>query len=96
MINKNEFDLLLKEISQIENKIDELKVLNQFDKAKEFENNLAEIREKAKTIQLDRQELSRGFDSVSIEVLYELLTKKEDAFYFASSFFSESFNVFAT
>ena len=50
MINKNEFDLLLKEISQIENKIDELKVLNQFDKAKEFENILAEIREKAKTM----------------------------------------------
>ena len=82
MINKNEFDLLLKEISQIENKIDELKVLNQFDKAKEFENILAEIREKAKTIQLDRQELSRGFDSVSIEVLYELISLKSDVDYF--------------
>lgn len=82
MINKNEFDLLLKEISQIENKIDELKVLNQFDKAKEFENNLAEIREKAKTIQLDRQELSRGFDSVSIEVLYELISLKSDVDYY--------------
>ena len=82
MINKNEFDLLLKEISQIENKIVEVKVLNQFDAAKEFENMLAEIREKAKTIQLDRQELSRGFDNFSLEVLLELINLKSEIDYF--------------
>lgn len=52
MINKKEFDLLLKEIFQIENKIEEIKILNQFDKANEFENILKTIREDAKHIVL--------------------------------------------
>ena len=76
MINKKEFDLLLKEISQIENKIVEIKVLNQFDKANEFENRLSEIREIAKTIHLDQEGLSRGFDDISLSVLHDLIELK--------------------
>ena len=82
MINKSEFDLLLKEISQIENKIIEIKVLNQFDKANEFEEELRQIRERAKEIQLDNEDLSRGFDEISLEVLYSLINLKSEVDYF--------------
>ena len=82
MINKKEFDLLLKEISQIENKIVEIKVLNQFDKANEFENRLSEIREIAKTIHLDQEGLSRGFDDISLSVLHDLIELKANVDYF--------------
>lgn len=82
MINKSEFDLLLKEISQIENKIIEIKVLNQFDKANEFEEELRQIRERAKEIQLDNENLSRGFDEISLEVLYSLINLKSEVDYF--------------
>lgn len=82
MINKKEFDLLLKEISQIENKIVEIKVLNHFDKANEFENRLSEIREVAKTIHLDQDGLSRGFDDVSLMVLRSLIKLKAEVDYF--------------
>ena len=82
MINKKEFDLLLKEISQIENKIVEIKVLNQFDKANEYENRLAEIREVAKTIHLDQENLSRGFDDISLSVLHSLISLKSELDYF--------------
>lgn len=82
MINKKEFDLLLKEISQIESKIVEIKVLNQFDKANEYENRLAEIREVAKTIHLDQENLSRGFDDISLSVLHSLISLKSELDYF--------------
>lgn len=82
MINKKEFDLLLKEISQIENKIIEIKVLNEFDKAKEFEDRIIEIRNKAKEIALDTEDLSRGFDELSLEVLHSLIDLKSDIDYY--------------
>ena len=53
MINKDEFDLLLKEISEIEKKITELKVLNKFDKANTYEEKLNNTRLKASGIVLD-------------------------------------------
>ena len=55
MINKKEFDLLLKEVFQIENKIEEMKILNHFDKASEYNNKLEEIKNKAKNIDLDNE-----------------------------------------
>ncbi len=73
MINKKEFDLLLKEIFQIENKIEEIKILNQFDKANEFENILKTIREDAKHIVLEDNNALSGFDDISLEVLLELI-----------------------
>lgn len=73
MINKKEFDLLLKEIFQIENKIEEIKILNQFDKANEFENILKTIREDAKHIVLEDNNALSGFDDISLEVLLKLI-----------------------
>ena len=49
MINRKEFDLLLQEIFQIENKIEELKVIKQFDKASRYEEDLKQIRSKAES-----------------------------------------------
>ena len=72
MINKK-FDLLLKEIFQIENKIEEIKILNQFDKANEFENILKTIREDAKHIVLEDNNALSGFDDISLEVLLKLI-----------------------
>ncbi len=82
MINKKEFDLLLHEISQIESKITELKVLNKFDKANEYENNLNEIRKKAKEIELDSTGTSMGFDELSRNVLMELILLNSEVDYF--------------
>ena len=82
MINKKEFDLLLHEISQIESKITELKVLNKFDKANEYENNLNEIRKKAKGIELDNTSTSSGFDELSRNVLIELILLNSEVDYF--------------
>lgn len=73
MINKKEFDLLLQVIFQIENKIVEVKILNQFDKAKEYENSLGVIRLKAKDIVLDNENTSNGFDEISLDVLSSLI-----------------------
>lgn len=82
MINKKEFDLLLQEIFQIENKIVEVKILNQFDKAKEYENTLEEIRAKAKDIVLDNENKSNGFDEISLEVLRLLILLDSDIDYY--------------
>ena len=82
MINKKEFDLLLQEIFQIENKIVEVKILNQFDKAKEYENSLEIIRLKAKDIVLDSENKSNGFDEISLEVLRLLILLDSDIDYY--------------
>lgn len=73
MISKKEFDLLLKEISQIENKIVEIKILNHYDKASEYETSLDEIKEKARDIELAEDDKSDGFDKISLEVLSDLI-----------------------
>lgn len=82
MINKKEFDLLLKEIFQIENKIEEMKILNHFDKASEYNNKLEEIKNKAKNIDLDNENNSQGFDENSLNVLYELILLDSDVDYY--------------
>lgn len=81
MINKKEFDLLLQEISQIENKLVELKVLNQFEKANEYENALEKIRMRAKDIQLNTDE-TEGFDNLSLEVFRDLILLDSEVDYF--------------
>ena len=73
MINKDEFDLLLKEISEIEKKITELKVLNKFDKANTYEEKLNNTRLKASGIVLDTADSSNGFDELALEVIAELI-----------------------
>lgn len=82
MINKKEFELLLQEISQIENKLVELKVLNQFDKANEYENSLETIKMKAKDIVLDNENNAEGFDSLSLEVFSDLILLDSDVDYY--------------
>ena len=82
MINKKEFDLLLQEISQIENKIVEIKVLNQFDKANEYEIRLENIREKAKDISLNQDGSSTGFDELSLSVFVDLISWDSDIDYY--------------
>ncbi|MBQ7410531.1 MAG: leucine-rich repeat domain-containing protein [Clostridia bacterium] len=82
MISKKEFDLLLKEISQIENKIVEIKILNQYDKATEYEENLNKIKEKARDIQLSENDKSEGFDEISLEVLSELILLDTEVDYY--------------
>ena len=82
MINKSEFDLLLQEISEIENKITELKVLNNFDKANEYEEKLTEIRNKATGIALDNTNTSSGFDELSTEVFLSLIILNSDVDHF--------------
>ncbi len=78
MINKKEFDLLLQEIFQIENKIEELKTLNKFEIANEFEKNLENIKFKAKQIVLDDKNEINEFDEISLEVLSELIKLTSD------------------
>lgn len=73
MINKKEFELLLEQIFQIENKIEELKTLNKFEIAKEFENTLKNIKLKAKKIVLDNENKTNEFDTISLEVLSDLI-----------------------
>lgn len=82
MINKKEFDLLLQEIFQIENKIEEVKIINQFDKANEYEVALELIRLKAKDIKLDDENKSNGFDELSLKVLSELILLDSDIDYY--------------
>lgn len=82
MINKDEFDLLLQEISEIENKIVELKVLNKFDKALEYEQKLTDIRNKARNISLNNENNSEGFDELSLEVLSDLINLNSKVDYF--------------
>lgn len=82
MINKKEFDLILQEVFQIENKIEEMKILNHFDKASEFNKALDEIKSKAKNIVLDNENTSKGFDNISLEVLYELIQLNSDVDYY--------------
>ena len=82
MINKSEFDLLLQEISEIEEKIIELKVLNEFDKANIYEQKLKDIRNKATNITLDNESTSNGFDELSTEVLLELIKLNSEVDYF--------------
>ena len=82
MINKKEFDLLLKEIFQIENKIVEVKILNQFEKATEYENALEIIRMKAKDIILDNKNESEGFDELSLDVFSKLIVLDSNIDYY--------------
>ena len=82
MINKKEFDLLLQEIVQIENKITEIKVINQFEKAREFTNTLENIRIKAKDIVLDESNNSKGFDDISLDVMSNLINLDSDVGYY--------------
>ena len=82
MINKKEFDLLLQEILRIENKIVEVKVLNEFDKANEYEKSLETIRIKAKDIVLDNENKSDIFDELSLKVLSELILLDSDINYY--------------
>ena len=82
MINRKEFDLLLQEIFQIENRIEELKVLKQFDKASQYEENLKQIRLKAESIVLDDSNNSKGFDKLSLEVLRDLIQLNTEVNYF--------------
>lgn len=82
MINKKEFDLLLQEVFQIENKIEEMKILNHFDKASDYNSKLDEIKAKAKNIVLDNDNKSQGFDEASLEVLYELIQLDSDVDYY--------------
>jgi len=83
MISKNKFDLLLQEISQIENKIIELKVLNKFDKANEYECSLEAIKAKATNIVLeDNENQTENFDELSLEVLSELILLSSNIDYY--------------
>lgn len=82
MINKKEFDLLLQEIFQIENKIVEVKVLNQFDKANEYQTLLERIRLRAKDIVLDNENNSEGFDDISLQMLSDLIILDSDVDYY--------------
>lgn len=82
MINKSEFDLLLQEISEIEEKITELKVLNKFDKANTYDERLANTRLKASSIVLDATDSSNGFDELSTEVITELIKLNSDVDYY--------------
>ncbi len=82
MINKKEFDLLLKEIFQIENKIEEVKILSEFDEASEFERKLESIRFKAKDIVLDNDNKSDGFDLLSIEIFANLIELDSEIDYY--------------
>lgn len=82
MISKKEFDLLLQEIFQIENKIVEIKVLNRFDKVSEYEKSLENIRSKAKGIEIDNSNVSNGFDEISLEVLSRLIQLDSDINYY--------------
>lgn len=82
MINRKEFDLLLQEIFQIENKIEELKVIKQFNKASRYEEDLKQIRSKAESIVLDDTNTSKGFDKLSLEVLKELICLNTEINYF--------------
>lgn len=82
MINKKEFDLLLQEIFQIENKIIEVKVLNKFEKVIDYEKDLENIRIKAKNIELDNTNSSEGFDKISLEVLSSLILLDSDIDYY--------------
>jgi len=82
MINKKEFDLLLQEIFQIENKIVEVKVLNQFDKASEYEIALERIRLRAKDIVLDNENNSKGFDDISLQMLSDLIILDSEVDYY--------------
>ncbi len=82
MINKSEFDLLLQEISEIEEKITELKVLNKFDKANTYGERLTNIRLKASGIVLDTTDSSNGFDELSTEVITELIKLNSEVDYY--------------
>lgn len=82
MINKKEFDLLLQEIVQIENKITEIKVMNQFEKATEYSNTLENIRIQAKDIVLDESNNSNGFDDISLNVISELIELNSNIDYY--------------
>lgn len=82
MINTKEFDLLLQEIFKIENKIVEVKVLNKFEKANEYEKALEAIRRKAKDIVLDDENKSENFDEISLEVFHELILLHSEIDYY--------------
>ncbi len=82
MINKKEFDLLLEEIFQIENKIEEMKILNQFDKASEYNSELDIIKDKAKNIVIDSANKLDGFDDISLEVLLDLIKLNSEVDYY--------------
>ena len=82
MISNKEFDLLLKEISQIENKIIEVKILNYYEKANEYEEILNQIKEKARIIELSESEEKSDFDEISLEVLSELILLDTEVDYF--------------
>lgn len=82
MINKSEFDLLLQEISEIEEKITELKVLNKFDRANAYGERLTNIRLKASSIVLDTTDGSNGFDELSTEVITELIKLNSEVDYY--------------
>lgn len=82
MINKKEFDLLLQEIFRIESKIEEVKILNKFDIANEFEDKLVSIKLKAKEIVLDAENQSKGFDDISLEVFNDLLNLDSEVEFF--------------
>jgi len=82
MINKKDFDLLLKEILAIENKIVEVKVLNKFDKANEYEEQLEKIRIAAKDIELDKECKSDGLDELSLKILSDMINLNSDIEYF--------------
>lgn len=81
MINKKKFDLLLQEIFQIEDKIEEMKILNQFDKANEFNSSLDELKTKAKDIVID-DNAPDEFDDLSVNVLYSLIKLNSDVDYY--------------
>lgn len=82
MINKREFDLLLQEISQIENKLVEIKILEKFDKASEYENVLNDIKEEAKQIELDKANSSTGFDDLALKIFSKLIELDSEIDYF--------------
>ena len=82
MINKKEFNLLLQEIFQIENKIQEVKIINQFDKANEYEEQLEKIRIAAKDIELDKECKSDGLDELSLKILSDMINLNSDIEYF--------------
>lgn len=82
MINKKEFDLLLEEIFQIENKIEEMKILNQFDEASKYNDELEAIKEKAKNIVIDNENSSEGFDDISLDVLLDLIKLNSEVDYY--------------
>lgn len=82
MINKSEFDLLLQEISEIEEKITELKVLNKFDRANTYGEKLTNIRLRASSIVLDTTDSSNGFDELSTEIITELIKLNSEVDYY--------------